>query len=381
MGGKAHGRLPTVTLHDEHPRLARFIERGARRTLAAVSPPPPPPEPEPEPPPEPPPPPPQPEPGAAGRFARAVGVPWLAVEEFLSTRQLYGRLDEREVAEIEELIGQDPELAASYAAVPDPGTRQHMILGYGIWLGHPAATEKTGLLAAQPPEEVHLMARGPSAAAGGLYEADFVVNALAGVGVEMAEVRSALDFGCSSGRVVRVLQAAYPEARWYGCDPNGPAIAWASENLPAIEFFVNGDAPPTPLTDGSLDMAYAISIWSHFAPGLGLGWFEEMYRLIRPGGYLVCTTHGLTSVALYAQLSLRSPQQSDQILGALYRQGWWYAPEFGEEGDWGVVNPDWGTAFLSPEWMLTHLCPRWRVLEFAPGRNQENQDVYVLQRV
>jgi hypothetical protein len=45
------------------------------------------------------------------------------------------------------------------------------------------------------------------------------------------------------------------------------------------------------------------------------------------------------------------------------------------------VNPDRGTAFLSPELMLTHLCPRWRVVEFEPGRNQENQDVYVLQRV
>ncbi len=45
-----------------------------------------------------------------------------------------------------------------------------------------------------------------------------------------------------------------------------------------------------------------------------------------------------------------------------------------------MINPDWGTAFLSPEWLLTHLCPRWRVLEFAPGRNQDNQDVYVLQR-
>ena len=72
---------------------------------------------------------------------------------------------------------------------------------------------------------------------------------------------------------------------------------------------------------------------------------------------------------------------NDSSWGPLYRQNSRYAPEFGEEGDWGVVNPDWGTAFLSPEWMLTHLCPRWRVLEFAPGRNQENQDVYVLQRV
>jgi SAM-dependent methyltransferase len=224
------------------------------------------------------------------------------------------------------------------------------------------------------------MARGPTAAAGGLYEADLVGSALASVGADMASIRSALDFGCSSGRVVRVLAAAYPHVRWHGCDPNGPAIAWASENLPDIEFFVNGDAPPLPLADCSLDLAYAISIWSHFAPALGLRWLTEMHRLIRPGGYLVCTTHGLTSVDYYAKHRHRTPEQSQEIADALYRQGWWYAAEFGEEGDWGVINPDWGTAFLSPEWLLTQLCPRWRVLEFAPGRNQDNQDVYVLQR-
>jgi hypothetical protein len=74
-------------------------------------------------------------------------------------------------------------------------------------------------------------------------------------------------------------------------------------------------------------------------------------------------------------------EQSLEIRDALYRDGCWYAPEFGDEGDWGVVNPEWGTAFLSPEWMLTELPPQWRVLEFAAGRNQENQDVYVLERV
>jgi hypothetical protein len=45
-----------------------------------------------------------------------------------------------------------------------------------------------------------------------------------------------------------------------------------------------------------------------------------------------------------------------------------------------VVNQSWGTCFLSPEWMLGKLCPLWRVREFAAGRNQANQDVYVLQR-
>jgi SAM-dependent methyltransferase len=180
--------------------------------------------------------------------------------------------------------------------------------------------------------------------------------------------------------VLRVLAAAYPEIRWHGCDPNGPAIEWANAHLPSIDFFQSADAPPLPLADGSLDLAYAISIWSHFAPELGLRWFDEMHRLLRPGGHLVCTTHGPTSVAFYAAHGLRSPQQSDEIVGDLYRQGFWYAPEFGSKGDWGVVNPEWGTSFLSPEWVLENLCPHWQVVEFAAGRNQENQDVCVLRR-
>jgi SAM-dependent methyltransferase len=278
-------------------------------------------------------------------------------------------------------MADSPELQAHYVASRDPKPSGDLVLAYGIWLDVPAVIEKTGLTADQPPEDIHAMARGPLSAAGGLYEANLVADALGGVGVEITDVGRALDFGCSSGRVVRVLAAAYPHVHWHGCDPNAPAIEWASENLPSIEFFVNEDAPPLPLADASLDLAYAISIWSHFAPELGLRWFEEMHRTIRPGGHLVCTTHGLTSIAHYALGEMRTPEQSLEIRDALYRGGSWYAAEFGEEGDWGVVNPDWGTAFLSPEWMLAKLCPSWRMLEFAPGRNQANQDVYVLQRV
>jgi SAM-dependent methyltransferase len=365
----------------DHRRLALLIEQAAQRALAALSESPKSPSPLSRLTPEPESPPPGPEPGAPARFARSFGPGQFAGHQTGVSRSLYERLDAEDVAEVEQLIAETPELQAFYTARPDIESRRHMILAFGIWLGVQAVIDKSGISGMQPPEQVHAMARGSLAAAGGLYEADMVYDSLASVNAELSTMHAALDFGCSSGRVVRVLAAAYPEVSWHGCDPNAPAIDWASENLREIEFFVNGDAPPLPLDDGSLDLAYAISIWSHFAPELGLRWFEEMHRLIRPGGYLVCTTHGLTSVALYAQLCLRTPQQSDEILGALYRQGWWYAPEFGEQGDWGVVSPDWGTAFLSPEWILAQLCPRWHVLEFAPGRNQDNQDVYVLRRV
>jgi SAM-dependent methyltransferase len=360
------------------PRIRRIVERAVHRGLRAVGAPeyPVPPTKLAEPPP------PVPQPVSADDFARKVALGGFAqLEQNRASAVLYGRLHEANIAEVEQLIAQSPELNAHYVAATDAATRQHMVLAFGIWLHVPAISQESGLPGAQPLEHIHVMARGATAAAGGLYEADLVVDALKSASIDMEQVDSALDFGCSSGRVVRVLAAAYPDIHWHGCDPNGPAIAWGSENLPGIEFFVNDDAPPLPLADGSLDLAYAISIWSHFAPELGLRWFEEMRRVIRPGGHLVCTTHGLTSIAYYATQALRTPEQSEEIRDALYRQGHWYAPEFGEQGDWGIVNPDWGTAFLSPEWMLAKLCPRWRVLEFAPGRNQENQDVYVLQRV
>lgn len=255
-----------------------------------------------------------------------------------------------------------------------------MLLALGTWLAPEIMLDRTGLVRAEPPEEIHAMTRGALNAAGGIYEANLIVDALQGCGTEMSAVASALDFGCSSGRVLRPLAAAYPELRWQGCDPNQPAIAWATENLPSIEFFLSSNLPPLALPDRSLDLAYAISIWSHFEPALGLRWFEDMHRVLRPGGHLVCTTHGLNSIAHDAARALRTPEQAREIAWALSTRGWWYADEFGEEGDWGVLSPDWGTAFLSPEWLLAALCPDWRVLEFAPGRNQGNQDVYVLQR-
>jgi SAM-dependent methyltransferase len=266
-------------------------------------------------------------------------------------------------------------------ASSDPATRPLFVLAYGMWLGVPSIAEKTGLSPAQPPEGIHSMARGALATPGGLYEADLVVSALESVGVGVAGVQRALDFGCSSGRVVRVLAAAYPQVQWTACDPNEPAIAWASENLPGIEFYVNDQEPPLPEEQGSLDHVYAISIWSHFGVELGLRWFDEMWRVIPSGGHLVFTTHGVHSVGFFASRGLRTPEQADEILTAMYSRGWWYAAEFGQEGDWGVVNPEWGMAFLAPEWILTKLCPQWRVLEFAPGRNNGNQDVYVLERV
>jgi len=313
-------------------------------------------------------------------FSRTLGPEPLSSDSDVVTQMLFDRLRPEDVDEIVTRSAQDPELSDMPPIGDDPPFRRWLVLNYGSWLGVPAVIDRTGLKPDQPPEGVHAMARGPLAAAGGLGEADLVVDALRSVGAELVDAHDALDFGCSSGRVVRVLQAAFPRVRWHGCDPNQAAIGWASEHLPEIEFSVSPEDPPLPMADGALGLVYAISIWSHFDPELGLRWFHEMHRVIRPGGLLVFTTHGFQSVAYHVENKERSVLQAREIVDSLYRHGHWYACEFGQDGDDGIVNPQWGTAFVSAEWLLSCLCPSWRVLQYAPGRNQRNQDVYVVQR-
>ena len=312
-------------------------------------------------------------------LSRELRVGALGDENHPVSRLLYERLDRDDILRAQRQMLESPDFQNLSPATVDPATSRMLTLHAGMWHRIDQIAEKTGLRPDWPPDEVHAMARGALAAAGGLYEADLVAGALGSVGVEIARLERGLDFGCSSGRVVRVLSAAYPEVDWLGCDPNADAVTWAKEHLPGIEFFLSGDHPPLAVEARSLNLVFGISIWSHFEPELGLEWFEEMRRVLAPGGYLVMTTHGLTSVAHYAANGLRTREQCEEIADALYRRGWWYAPEFGDAGDWGVLNPGWGTAFLSPEWMLAELSPRWTVLEFAPGRNAGNQDVYVLQ--
>jgi SAM-dependent methyltransferase len=293
------------------------------------------------------------------------------------TDLLYERLERADVAAVEARL--EPAESALWD-IADSQDRKRLALAFTAHYGLEPGLERSGLSAAMPEPGVHSMAHGAPAAGGSYYYADLVADSLEATGFEIGDAETVLDFGSSSGRVVRVLAAAYPDVAWHGCDPISDAIEWARANLPGIEFRQSPDRPPLDYADGQFDAVFAISIWSHFAKKAALDWFKEMRRIIRPGGRLVVTTHGEQTIAHTANAGVRSPEQLDAVRAALIRDGFWYAAEFGEAGDHGVTNPDWGTAFLTPEWLLARLTPEWRVLLFRPGRVELNQDLYVLER-
>jgi SAM-dependent methyltransferase len=294
------------------------------------------------------------------------------------TDLLYERMSEDDVRAVEARL--DPPDAALWETA-SPADRKRLALAFAAHYGVQPALGRAGLQPASPPPGVHSMAGGSVAAGGSTYYADLVVDALQKTGFVLGSGQAGLDFGCSSGRVVRVLAAAYPDIDWHGCDPIPDAIEWASEHLAGVRFAHSPEYPPLLYGDRAFDIVFAISIWSHFSEQAGLDWLREMSRLIKPGGRLVLTAHGEQTIVHTHRVGARSVEQLEEIREALFEHGFWYSPEFGEAGDHGVANPDWGTAFLTPEWLLTRLTPAWRLRLLRPGRVEDNQDLYVLDRV
>jgi SAM-dependent methyltransferase len=291
---------------------------------------------------------------------------------------LYDRLSAEDVKAIGAGLDAPDEALWETADLAD---RKRLTLAFAAHYRVQPALERTGLRPDMPPLEVHAMARGSAAAGGSPYYADLVVDALQQTGFTPEPGQTGLDFGCSSARVVRVLAAAFPDIEWRGCDPIPDAVAWASEHIPEVRFELSPEYPPLSYNHDAFDFAFAISIWSHFSEQAGLDWLREMGRVIKSGGRLVMSTHGEQSIAHTYRAGVRSMEQLEEIRAELFESGFWYAPEFGEQGDHGVANPDWGTAFLTPEWLLARLTPDWRVALYRPGQVEENQDLYVLERV
>jgi SAM-dependent methyltransferase len=125
---------------------------------------------------------------------------------------------------------------------------------------------------------------------GGRRAADAIRSALMEAGLDLDGVASLLDFGCGCGRVVRYWAGV--SAAIHGCDLNEHLVRWCRENLPFGTFAVNRLEPPLPYGDGTFSLAYALSVFTHLDEPRQRAWMDEMYRVIRPRGHLVLSTHG-----------------------------------------------------------------------------------------
>lgn len=196
----------------------------------------------------------------------------------------------------------------------------------------------------------------------------FFIDMLAGLGVTSGSV---LDFGCSTGRVIRNLKAAFPAIEAYGCDPRASSIELIRDQVSEVTWFVSDEAPPLPV-DHTFDTIFAISVWSHFSETRALQWFAEMRRRVSDNGRLIFTTHGKRSVYHFSSVKKSMPAERAAERLTFLAQGRVHFQRYGQTD----LDSHWGMAFLPESWISS--LPGWQIEGIYPGLAMANQDTYVL---
>jgi SAM-dependent methyltransferase len=126
---------------------------------------------------------------------------------------------------------------------------------------------------------------------GGLTTAAAIRALTESLGLPLAKVRRVLDWGCSSGRVIRWFADLQAGTELMGTDINEIAVRWCQENLPFAAVLANGALPPLPFPDEHFDLVFGISVVTHLDQDYERAWLKELWRVARPGALVLLSVH------------------------------------------------------------------------------------------
>ncbi|MDX1461944.1 MAG: class I SAM-dependent methyltransferase [Marinirhabdus sp.] len=102
-----------------------------------------------------------------------------------------------------------------------------------------------------------------------------------------------LDWGCGPGRIIRHLPDTVGNGcSYYGTDYNEKSIAWCKEHLGDIAFNKNELTAELPYEGNFFTVIYGLSIFTHLSEAMHHAWYDELYRVLKPGGIMLLTTQG-----------------------------------------------------------------------------------------
>lgn len=167
-----------------------------------------------------------------------------------------------------------------------------------------------------------------------------------------------LDFGCGAGRVMGAFLDQAERAEFHGCDIDAESVAWMKANLsPPFHVFANTATPSRlPFDDDSLDLIYAVSVFSHLTDGWS-GWLAELHRCLAPDGFLLATFLGEASSETVAG----EPWDPDQVaMNVLFPDQPW------ERGGPMVFVSEW--------WLRAHWGRAFELERHLPATHPSHQD-------
>jgi len=149
-----------------------------------------------------------------------------------------------------------------------------------------------------------------------------------------------LEFASGYGCLTRHMKNIIPFASSTACDIHGQAVDFIENKLGASAVLSKSD-PALFRLDKKYDAVFALSFFSHMPKRTFTHWLNSLAGCLKPGGFLIFTTHGLESARKH--------------FGKLeYDDEGFYFKADSEQKDLDVA--EYGTTVTKPRYVLDRIC-------------------------
>ena len=163
-----------------------------------------------------------------------------------------------------------------------------------------------------------------------------------------SEPSDILDMPSGHGRVMRMLKAAFPEARLSACDIDADAIGFCARVFGATPIQGHDD-PSTIELGGPYDVIWCGSLLTHIDSDRWPGFLKLFKSVLKPEGIAIVTVHGRTvlrNITGGATYGLTEESRAG-LLADLEETGFGFRNYVGWD--------DYGISISSPNWVYNEL--------------------------
>jgi len=197
----------------------------------------------------------------------------------------------------------------------------------------------------------------------GVLGAECIQAVLLRNGLDLNSVSAILDFGCGCGRVLRHWKRLRVP-KIHGVDYNARLIEWCGRNLTFANFGVNRSKVPLDFSDATFDFIYSISVFTHLTEAAQRFWMDELIRVLKPGGHLLFSVHGVTRVN-----QLTPQQRAEFEAGNMVIVG----SRYSGKNACGTYHPE--------RYVREVLCRDLEFVAFGPGAAKDaKQDTFLMRK-
>ena len=202
--------------------------------------------------------------------------------------------------------------------------------------------------------------------------------ALSGIGRTMDSYETILDFGTGCGRIMLWLEKLSASSSLHGVDIDKRAVEYSRRTFPYASFKVNQPLPPLDFPDGSFDLVYNHSVFTHIDEEYQDAWLAELHRVTKPGGHLVLSIHGEEALRQFELHANQSEGPPGSVRKELAQRGICFI----KEDSWvGGPFPDfYHSTFHAPWYIFEHWGRTFDIRAFIARGSLNFQDFLVLER-